>query len=133
MGAFDDLVKRLGVPRVTISAYNSKANGVVERGHYILREALIKSCEGNISQWPDKLPLAAFADRITISKSTGFSPYYLLHGVHPVLPFDLTEATFQVKGFYNNMSTTDLLILRIQQLARHPEDLEQAADTIAKY
>jgi hypothetical protein len=35
-GAFDCLVKRLGIPQVRISPYNKHANGVVERGHYIL-------------------------------------------------------------------------------------------------
>jgi hypothetical protein len=40
-----------------------------------------------------------FADRITISKVTGFSPFQLLHATDPILPFDLTEATFMVEGF----------------------------------
>ena len=79
-----------------ISIYNSRANGVVERGHYIIREAIVKSCQGKIKDWPNKVPLAFFADKITTSCVTGFSPYYLLHGVHPVLPIDLFEAIFLV-------------------------------------
>jgi transposase InsO family protein len=36
-GAFEELVRRMGIPHVSISPYNKHANGVVERGHFILR------------------------------------------------------------------------------------------------
>ncbi|OSC96172.1 hypothetical protein PYCCODRAFT_1332210, partial [Trametes coccinea BRFM310] len=94
------------------------------------REALIKACEGNVSRWPELLPLAVFADRISIRRSTGFSPYFLLHGVHPVLPMDLRESTFMVEGFRRDMSPVDLLALRIRQLERKPEDVACAANIL---
>ena len=65
--AFEALLKRLGIPQIRITPYNHHANGVVERGHYVLREAIVKSCKGDFSQWPSKLAEAVFADRITIS------------------------------------------------------------------
>jgi transposase InsO family protein len=40
-GAFAELLRRLSIPQVRISAYNKQANGVVERGHFIIREAII--------------------------------------------------------------------------------------------
>ena len=131
-GAFEILMKKYGIPHTRISPYNSKANGVVERGHFTLREGLIKACEGQVNRWPSLLPHAAFADRITIRRSTGFSPYYLLHGVHPILPMDLREATFMVQGFRSNMPHADLLALRIRQLQRKPEDLARAAKALRK-
>ena len=129
-GAFEILLRRLKIPQVRISPYNSKANGVVERGHFIIREAIVKSCRGNIDIWPYKVAIAFFADRISTSSVTGFSAFYLLHGVHPILPFDLTEASFMVDGFTSGMSSSDLLALRIQQLERHPADILQAAHTL---
>lgn len=129
-GAFEILVERYGIQHVRISPYNSKANGVVERGHFILREALIKACEGKINRWPELLPLALFADRISIRRATGFSPYYLLHGTHPALPMDLREATFMVQGFQHDMSPEDLLHLRIRQLQKKPEDVARASDIL---
>ncbi|CAL1710341.1 unnamed protein product [Somion occarium] len=104
----------------------------VERGHAIIRESIVKACDGKVKDWPDYVPHAFFADKITISRSTGFSPYYLLFGVHPVLPFDLLEASFLVEGFHSGMSTTDLLALRIQQLSKKDQDLEKAAEVLAK-
>jgi hypothetical protein len=131
-GAFEVLVAKYGIPHAKISPYNSRANGVVERGHFVIREAIVKACEGEIYQWPDKVTHAFFADRVIARRSTGFSPHYLLHGVEPVLPFDLTEATYLTEGFRRGMSTVDLLALRIRQLEMRKEDLQRAADAIVK-
>ena len=128
-GAFAELLRRLNIPQVRISAYNKQANGVVERGHFIIREAIMKSVSHR-RDWPAKVQLASFADRITVSKVTGFSAYYLLHGIHPVLPFDLADTTFLVDGFTSGMSSTDLLVLRMRQLERRKEDLEKAAKAL---
>jgi transposase InsO family protein len=72
--AFDKLLKRLEIPQIRITPYNHHANGVVERGHFILRESIIKACKSKINDWPDKVQEAVFADRVTISRVTGFSP-----------------------------------------------------------
>jgi transposase InsO family protein len=128
--AFEILMKRLGIPQITITTYNKHANGVVERGHFTLREAIVKACQGHISRWPQILPAAVFADRVTMSSVTGYSPFQLLHATLPVLPFDLAESTFLVDGFYAGMSTSELLALRIRQLQKHPRDIERATQTL---
>jgi transposase InsO family protein len=65
-GAFEELVRRMGIPHVTISPYNKHANGVVERGHFILREAIVKMCDkddnGQIKNWHKHVDAAVFAD-----------------------------------------------------------------------
>lgn len=77
-----------------------------------------------------KIPQTLFADHVTTSYVTGFSAFYLVHGVHPILPFDLAEATFMVDGFISEMTLVELIALRIRQLQRHPKNLEQAAETL---
>jgi transposase InsO family protein len=125
-GEFKSLLEQYGVKQITISPYNSQANGVVERGHFNIREALVKLCKHDISQWPLMVAAACYADRITIRRATGFSPFYLLHGVHPFLPGDLTDATFMVSEFKPGMTDEDLLAARIRQILRMPEDVEKA-------
>ena len=125
-------MKRYGIPQIRISPYNSQANGVVERGHFTIREALVKACEGDLTKWPKLLPHAVFADRITVRRATGLSPFYLLHGIHPVLPFDLFESTFLVRGFKSNMTSEELLALRIRQLEKRPSDIRRAVETLAQ-
>jgi len=130
--AFEKLLKRLGIPQIKITPYNHHANGVVERGHFIIREALLKTCKDKITDWPHRLPEIIFADRVTTNRSTGFSPYQLLHATDPLLPLDLAEVTFLVEDFRAGISTSELLQLRAQQLAKHPKDLERAAETLRK-
>ncbi len=130
--AFEALLKRLGIPQIRITPYNHHANGVVERGHFILREAIVKSCKGDFLQWPSKLAEAVFADRITISRVTGFSPYQLLHATEPLLPMDLIEATFLVENIRSGISTSELLAIRMRQLHKHPQDVERAAKILKK-
>jgi hypothetical protein len=103
----------------------------VERGHFNIREILVKACRERMSQWPNYLQAAVYADRITTRRATGYSPLYLLHGVHPMLHFDLEEATFLSSLFTKDMSTEDLLAARIQRLEKMPEDVIGARETLA--
>lgn len=123
---FKKLLQNYGIKQIRISPYNSQANGVVERGHYNIREALVKLCGNDLTQWPLMVPAACYADRITIRRATGFSPFYLLHGVHPFLPCDLADATFMISEFRPGMTDQDLLSARIRQILRMPQDVERA-------
>lgn len=131
-GEFTCIVNKYNIHWIKISPYNSQANGVVERGHFTIREALVKMCGNDLNRWPTLLPAAFFADRITIRRATGFSPYYLLHGVHPLLPCDLAEATFMVPRFKDQMTDAELIAARIRQLAKMPEDVTRARETLQK-
>ena len=131
-GEFTKIVQKYNIYRIKISPYNSQANGVVERGHFTIRETLVKLCDGHLSRWPKLLSAAMFADRITIRRATGFSPYYLLHGVHPMLPCDLAEITFMAPQFKDPMTDEELLAARIRQIAKMPEDVARARETLYK-
>ena len=130
--AFERLLKRLNIPQIRITPYNHHANGVVERGHFIIREALLKTCKDKLTEWPHRLPEIVFADRVTTNRVTGFSPYQLLHATDPLLPLDIAEATFLVEEFRSGISTEELLKLRARQIAKYPDDLARAAETLRK-
>ena len=52
VGEFAKLAQEFNVKQIKISPYNSPANGVVEQGHYNIREALVKACNRDLSTWP---------------------------------------------------------------------------------
>ena len=127
---FAELLKKYGIRHIKISPYNSQANGVVERGHFNIREALVKLCDGDLSQWPLLVPAVSFADRITIRRATEYSPYYLLHGDHPLMPGDLADATFMITQYKPGMTSTELIEARARQLLRLPQDIARARLTL---
>ena len=92
----------------------------------------MKTCQGNKSKWCKVLPLVFWAERVTIRRSTGYSPYYMVHGIHPLLPFDILEATYlsPPQDFYT--STEDLVATHAQQLAKCPKDITKMHHTVTE-
>jgi hypothetical protein len=124
------LADRYGIEHICISAYNSRANGIVKWQHRTIRDSIVKACEGDISRWPMMAPYVFWANHTTIRKSTSFSPFYMAHGIEPILPFDLALATFLIPDIANPLSTTDLIAIRARQLEKRPDDLAAIRDCI---
>jgi hypothetical protein len=122
------LVDKYGVAQIKISPYNSRASGIVERGHRTFREALIRSCDDPLT-WPTRFYHTLWAERATIRASTGYSPFYLAMGYQPCLPIDALQLTFawDVKA----MSHTDLVAGRARLLMKKTEDETLAMERIA--
>lgn len=74
-----------------------------------------------------------WAERVTIHKATGLSPYFMMHGVEPIFPFDLAEATFLAplpsRGAF---TTTDLIAWRTRQLQKRMEDINAIRDKVVE-
>ena len=102
---------------------------MVEWYHYNVREAIVKSTLGGEIHWSATAHSVFWAEHITILKSTGLSPYFMVHGVKPLFPFDLSEAMFLVPvPDTDNITTPILVAWQACQLQNHQEDI----DTIHK-
>lgn len=130
--AAEILVQKYHVHHIKISPYNSRASGPIERRHYDVREAVIKAAEGDESKWPEVAASVFWAERVTIQKSIGYSPYYMAHGVEPLLPFDLAEATYLAPAFNRILSTEDLIAERAKMLMKRPADLQRVRELVTK-
>jgi hypothetical protein len=109
--ALNWLAEQYRIHHIRILLYNSQANGIVERRHLDVREAIMKVCNREERKWPTATHAVFWAERITTHKALGHSVYYIVHVVEPLLPFDLTEATYMVPP-QSAMSTTELIALR---------------------
>ena len=104
---------------------------MVERCHYDVWEAIVKSTLGGEIHWSATAHSVFWAERITILKSTGLSPYFMVHGVEPLFPFDLSEATFLVPVPDTDDITTPILITwRARQLQKHQEDIDTIRERV---
>jgi hypothetical protein len=106
-------------------------NGIVKCHHLDIREAIMKVFDREERKWPTATHAVFWAERITTHKALGHSTYYIAHGVEPLLPFDLAEATYMVPP-QSAMSTTELIALRAHQLQKQPEDLDTIQDCVIK-
>ncbi|KAL5514794.1 hypothetical protein ACEPAG_2110 [Sanghuangporus baumii] len=54
----------------------------------------------------------------------------MAHGVEPILPFDLAEATYLSPTFMSKMSETQLIAARARALQKRPEDLKHVKEAV---
>jgi hypothetical protein len=132
VAGLDWLAKTYHITHIRISPYNKQANRIVEQSHRTICESIVKTCTGDMWRWPVVTPHVFWADRVTIRKDTGYSPFYMAHGVEPILPFDVTEATYLVPPLDVPLSDTELLAIQAQQLEKRPEDLDAVKDRVLR-
>jgi hypothetical protein len=119
------LEKKYHVKHIRISGYNSRANGIAERPHFDVRQALFKACDGDQSKWHTATYSVFWADHVTVRKRMGCSPYFAATGTHPLLPLDISEATYLLPPPESVLSTTELIARRAITLQKRRDQLEE--------
>ena len=56
----------------------------------------------------------------------------MAHGVEPLLPFDITEATFVIPDVSQPLDTADLIAIRARQLAKRDDKLDSMHERLLK-
>lgn len=98
-------------------------NGIAERPHLDARQLLFKAADGNQSKWSSVAHSVFWAERITIKRRMGCSPYFAATGTHPILPVDIAEANYLLPPPDSILSTTDLIVRRAIILQKRPKQL----------
>jgi hypothetical protein len=111
----DEILRRLGIVGKKSSPYHPQGNGRVERSHQALIDALAKFCHRKVSEWDEYVSFVAWSKRVTVERTTGYTPFELVCGRLPVFPVHLEFLGF---GFGATMTTEELLIARAEQLAQ---------------
>jgi hypothetical protein len=128
--ALDYLAKRYHIRHIRISGYNSRANGIVERPHFDVRQSLFKAVDGDEKRWSQATYSVFWAERITIRRRMGCSPYFAVTGCHPLIPLDISEATYLQPPPTSILSTADLIVRRAVALQKRSEDLSRLHSAI---
>ena len=93
--------------------------------HWDTRQSLYKATGGYANKWFWFYMHTLWAERMTIKRGLGCSPYFATTGAHPVLPLDIVEATWLVKLPDRALSTEELIGYRAQALAKHKDHIDQ--------
>ena len=99
-----ELCRLMGIHRIKTTSYKPLTNGVAERFHRTLNNALAKVVSENQKDWCERLPSIVAAYRATKHASTGFSPNFLMFGREVRTPvgliLDPEEASVQSVNEY---------------------------------
>lgn len=69
----------------------------------------------NKKAWDSKLPLALWADRVTIKKAIGHAPFDLVYGVHARLPQNNLHSMYNFIQKYDD-DISDEMQLRMEDI-----------------
>ena len=86
--SLETIYDKWGIKLATTGGYNPQANGACERFHRWLHAAMTCVYDRKTLDWDSYLEPLAFAYRTSVNDSTGYSPFYLMHGRDAMLPLD---------------------------------------------
>lgn len=85
------MYEALGIKKKQTTAYHASANGQVERFNHTIIQMLKPYVNKFQNNWVEFLAPVVFAYNTSVHITTGYSPFFLNYGCHPVLP-DLISA-----------------------------------------
>ena len=83
---WDELFSLLGTDLWFSTAFHPQTDGQSEVTIRVLENFLRPYVAHRPSTWVDQLPLAEFAANNVVNVNTGYSPFYLNQGSHPLVP-----------------------------------------------
>ena len=97
------------------TAYHPQSQGQVERMNAIISQTLccLMSDIPNLGRWKEFLPTVEMVVKSLPNRSTGYSPFYLMYGHHPVLPVELLKGDEST-----NVETLSKFLERTQEVWR---------------
>jgi hypothetical protein len=129
-----ELAMILGLSHKFITPYNSKANGKVENIHKTSKSMLCNYMNEMPDEWDTLLPYIEFAINTSSSEVTGYTPFYLNFGRHPVMPLDVF-----IESPHKPSQTVDEHVKTMQQNSQRIFDLvaksraDEAKKSSARY
>jgi len=127
-GAVDILFKQYCIVVIVSSPYHPKGNRHAERSHQMLVNSILRACGKDTSRWPLYVHAGLWEMRCSTSRATGYTPYFLLYGLHPLFAFDIADRTWDMLDWHMVVSTEGLLAMRMQQILHRDKKLVLALE-----
>ncbi|WP_461384568.1 integrase zinc binding domain-containing protein, partial [Devosia indica] len=95
---WQELMKCVGTKVRMSTAFHPQTDGQSEVSIRTLENFLRPYVEDHPETWMQGLGMAEFAANNAVHTATGYSPFYLMYGVHPQLPGDLLAGKAQAEA-----------------------------------
>ena len=103
---------------------------MVEKPHLDVRQAFFIVAGRDQIRWISAMYSVFWTDRVTIRKRIGVLPYFVITGTHPILPMDITKATYLLPLPDALIGTLNLITGQTIALQKRDEDLDHLHDAI---
>ena len=85
---FQSLCQKLGIHKTRTTPYHPESDGMVERFNRTLKDMVAKYVNEEGLNWDANVKAYSMAFNSSVHSTTGYSPYFLVHGFEPRLPLD---------------------------------------------
>lgn len=107
------------------SGYHPQTNGQTERTNRVVEEVLRSFIDNRLSSWDELLPFVEFAINNAKSASTGYSPFFLNYGRHPMTRFSIKMPRISIPSLEQVFKSRDEALLRAKVLLRQAQDRQK--------
>ena len=112
---FKYLCAHMEIETSMTSSYHPQGNSVVERYHRVLKSQMAKRLQGLGNEWDTILLQVQFSHNSSVHSSTGYSPFFLMHGREPILP---STVLFGARNVYSSTNTPHAYVDNLQDRLR---------------
>jgi hypothetical protein len=81
--------EQFGIKLIHSTPYYSQGNGLAESSNKILIKIIKRLLEDTKKEWDSKLKFSLWADRVTIKRSLGVSPFWIVYETEAIFPSHL--------------------------------------------
>lgn len=115
---FKEVCKLLQIEKIQTTAYHPQSNGVLERSHKVFKDMISSYIKNSQRDWSTWIPYVLLAYRSHVHRSTGYTPFFLMHGRDMILPFDDVLKPKKVKYDIDTNYASEMM-LRLQKALEH--------------
>eukprot|EP00253_Pinus_taeda_P033072 PITA_33072 len=126
-----EMCDSMGIKLIHSTSYYPQGNGLAESFNKSLIRIIKKLFEDNKKNLDSKLKYALWADRVTIKRSTGNSPFKLVYGTEAVFPIQLTLP--MAKFLQEEKNDEEVMARRITDLTELHQIREQLVEKAATH
>ena len=123
-----EVFKNMGTTLAMSSGFHPQTDGQTERANRTIEEIMRAYVGRRHNDWDQRLSMVEFVYNNAVHSSTGFTPFYLCYGRHPVNPANLLAGADT-----KNVTAEDWMETLSKDLLQARENLAKAQDRQKRY
>lgn len=113
------IFEQVGVTHLRATPYHPMTNGQIERYNATMDAKIAALSNGSRTNWDEQLPFVTFNYNTSLHTTTGQTPFELIYGRSPILPFDQQPPLVALEEVSQYKQKMDNYVSTLTQQARN--------------